>query len=149
MIRVINFLFYIVISFLSAGAFAYSRAEPAIDGYDAVAYFTTGRATVGSDEFSWEWQGKSWWFADEKHLSLFQAAPERYAPEYQGYCANGLSDGHLIKANPEIFRVIDGRLYMFYSWWGRAQWKFKQQEQIEQAHFWWKEFNRTEVTTPY
>ncbi|EAR07319.1 hypothetical protein MED297_12242 [Reinekea sp. MED297] len=81
------------------------------------------------------------YFANEVNLNAFKADPEAYWPQFSGYCANGLSDGHLIQANPEIYRIIEGRLYLFYSWWGRAQWAFDQPQQIEQATHYWQVFS--------
>ena len=59
----------------------------AIDGYDPVAYFTDGRPVEGSKEFDDDWNGATWRFASAAHRDLFAAAPEKYAPQYGGYCA--------------------------------------------------------------
>ena len=57
----------------------------AIKGYDPVAYFTMGRPVQGQEEFQYQWQGASWFFANQGHLEMFQENPERYAPQYGGY----------------------------------------------------------------
>jgi YHS domain-containing protein len=114
-----------------------------IDGYDVVSYFEEGEAQRGSSDISLEWQGLALHFKSEKHRQLFSENPNAYLPQYAGHCANGLSDGHLVGANPEIFRIIDDRLYLFYSWWGKAQWKRNQQEQIELANQYWLEFSQS------
>lgn len=57
----------------------------AIDGYDVVAYFTLGKPTEGDSDFSHEWKGASWRFANAEHLEMFKADPEKYAPQYGGY----------------------------------------------------------------
>ena len=113
-----------------------------IDGYDVVSYFADGKAMRGSDEFQYEWQGMRFYFKTQANLAMFVSEPSRYIPQFNGHCANGLSDGHLVRANPEIFRIIDGKLYLFFSWWGKAQWKFDQQEQIELANKFWLEFSQ-------
>ena len=59
----------------------------AIDGTDPVAYFTDGRAVEGSKIFTMKWRGATWRFASAENLATFKAAPEKYAPQYGGYCA--------------------------------------------------------------
>ena len=113
-----------------------------LDGYDVVSYFADGKAMRGSDEFQYEWRGMRFYFKTQANLAMFVSEPSRYIPQFNGHCANGLSDGHLVRANPEIFRIIDGKLYLFFSWWGKAQWKFDQQEQIELANKFWLEFSQ-------
>ncbi|MDX1473252.1 MAG: YHS domain-containing (seleno)protein, partial [Reinekea sp.] len=107
-----------------------------------VSYFADGKAMRGSDEFQYEWRGMRFYFKTQANLAMFVSEPSRYIPQFNGHCANGLSDGHLVRANPEIFRIIDGKLYLFFSWWGKAQWKFDQQEQIELANKFWLEFSQ-------
>ena len=116
----------------------------AIDGYDTVAYFTENKAVRGLERYAVEHDDITWWFASEQNKALFVAAPERYKPQFAGHCANGLSDGHLVKGKPEIFRIIDNQLYLFYSWWGKAQWKYDQQEQINLATSNWLHFSSAE-----
>jgi len=57
----------------------------AVKGYDVVAYFTLGEPTEGDSDFSYEWQGATWRFANAGHLAAFKADPEKYAPQYGGY----------------------------------------------------------------
>ena len=89
--------------------------DVAIDGYDTVAYFTDARALKGKPEFEQVWQGSRWWFTSAEHRDLFARDPERYAPQFGGFCTGGLSLGYLIEANPENWSIIDGRLYINHS----------------------------------
>ena len=57
----------------------------AVKGYDPVAYFTDAKPVKGRAEFEYHWQGAEWRFANAKHLELFKATPEKYAPQYGGY----------------------------------------------------------------
>ena len=84
---------------------------PAIDGYDVVAYFTVGRPVKGSPLFRHFWQDTEWHFSSEAHRDLFVADPERYAPQFGGYCAYALSRSRLYEGNPEVFAIEDGKLY--------------------------------------
>jgi hypothetical protein len=88
----------------------------AIMGYDPVAYFTEGRAMKGSEEFSYEWLGTPWQFASSKHRELFVGDPQKYAPQYGGYCVGEVAfKGDTINIDPEAWSIIDGKLYLGYS----------------------------------
>lgn len=87
----------------------------AIMGYDAVAYFTDGKAVKGSEEFTYDWLGTPWHFASKKHLEMFMSEPVKYAPQYGGYCAAEVVGGGVtINVDPEAFKIIDGKLYLIY-----------------------------------
>jgi len=105
----------------------------AIDGYDSVAYFTLNKATKGNEQFTYQWNDKTWRFSSAENRNLFAASPEKFAPQFNGFCANGLSDGHAVAANPENWRIIDGKLYLFFSDYGREQWKGNVKPLIEKA----------------
>jgi len=87
----------------------------AVDGYDAVAYFEEGRAVEGSAEHAVEWNGAVWRFASEAHRAQFAAAPERYAPQYGGYCAWAVAHDYTADADPEAWAIVDGKLYLNYN----------------------------------
>ena len=89
----------------------------AIKGYDTVAYFTKGKAMKGSEEFSYDWLGTPWHFANSEHRELFAANPTKYAPQYGGYCTLGVGlDAHAAEnIDPErAWRIIDDKLYFVY-----------------------------------
>ncbi len=87
----------------------------AIDGWDPVAYFTDGKPVEGSRDFVHEWNGATWRFASAAHRDLFAQAPEKYAPQYGGYCAWAVSQGYTADIDPEAWKIQDGRLYLNYS----------------------------------
>ena len=93
----------------------YSKWGAAIGGADPVAYFTMGKTVDGSKKHTLEWQGATWRFANAAHLEQFKAAPERYAPQYGGYCAWAVSEGYTAKIDPEAWEIVDGKLYLNYS----------------------------------
>lgn len=86
----------------------------AIRGYDTVAYHTQGKPVPGLPLFEVEYQGATWRFANEENKALFEAEPEKYAPEYGGYCAYGVAKGSLVKIEPDQWNIIDGKLYLNY-----------------------------------
>lgn len=88
---------------------------PALQGYDPVAYFTMGKAMKGTEEFNHEWLGANWQFVSAEHRDLFAADPTKYAPQHGGYCSVGATGGGTHRANPESWRIVDGRLYLFFS----------------------------------
>ncbi len=91
------------------------RQGLALHGYDPVAYFTDGVPTAGSPDHTYEWMGATWRFASAEHRDAFAAEPERYAPQYGGYCAYAVSKGYTADVDPEAWRLVDGELYLNYS----------------------------------
>ncbi|MEM9175994.1 MAG: YHS domain-containing (seleno)protein [Myxococcota bacterium] len=87
------------------------REGPALRGYDTVAYFTEGRAVLGSEEHEVVWRDTLWRFASAAHKALFEKDPEKYAPQFGGYCAYAASRNRLYEGHPEIFAIEDGKLY--------------------------------------
>ena len=100
----------------SAQAFAiepiFSSEEGAIRGYDPVAYFTKHKAVKGSKKLTTTWQGAKWHFSSQANLDAFVADPEKYAPQYGGYCAFGVAQGFTPEIDPQAFSVRDGKLYL-------------------------------------
>ncbi|WP_338845901.1 YHS domain-containing (seleno)protein [Massilia sp. W12] len=90
----------------------FSTAEGAIRGYDPVAYFTEKKAHKGKPELRHVWQGATWHFASQSNLDAFKAQPEKYAPQYGGYCAYGVAQGYAPEIDPQAFKVVDGKLYL-------------------------------------
>jgi YHS domain-containing protein len=116
----------------------------AIMGYDPVAYFTEARAVEGSPEFSREFLGETWHFANAEHRDLFAADPVRYAPQYGGYCAGEVHDaaigsGITINIDPEAWRIIDGKLYLFYRKSGPDWFEQNREEAVAEADANWPE----------
>jgi YHS domain-containing protein len=84
----------------------------AIGGYDAVAYFTEGKPVEGSSDFEYEWMGATWRFASAADRDQFAADPEKYAPQYGGYCAYAVSQGTTADIDPDAWHIEDGKLYL-------------------------------------
>jgi YHS domain-containing protein len=87
----------------------------AVGGYDVVAYFEAGEPVEGSRAFSHAWQGATWRFANQANLEKFKADPGAYAPQYGGYCAWAVSQGYTASADPQAWRIVDGKLYLNYN----------------------------------
>lgn len=109
----------------------------AIKGYDPVAYFTERKAVKGSPEFSKEWLGATWLFSRPEHRDSFAANPISYAPQYGGFCADGLAYGDkTANIDPEAWRIIDGKLYLNYDQGSAAELEDKP-GQLEKAQANW------------
>jgi len=87
----------------------------AVSGHDPVAYFTQGRPVKGDPRFSMTWNGAQWRFASAENLATFRADPARYAPQYGGYCAWAVSQGYTASADPTVWKIVGGKLYLNYS----------------------------------
>ena len=98
------------------------RADTAILGYDPVAYFTDGKPVKGQDNLMFDYLGAKWKFASQSHLDLFKADPEKYAPQYGGYCAYGVTQDALVSIEPDKFKILDGKLYLNYDADVQAKW---------------------------
>ena len=89
--------------------------ELAIRGYDAVAFFTENAARKGDPSFAAIHDGKTYHFVSAGNRDLFAADPAKYLPQYDGYCALGVSAGVRKRTDPTAFAVKDERLYLQYS----------------------------------
>ena len=95
----------------------------ALHGYDPVAYFADSKPVEGLPEFELEWMGAKWRFASAEHRDLFKAQPEKYAPQYGGYCAFAVAKSKLVDIDPAAWSIIDGKLYLNYDLDIQKQWK--------------------------
>ena len=95
----------------------------ALDGYDAVSYFTDSRAVKGDRRFEVEWNGARWRFTSAEHRERFKADPARYAPQFGGYCSWAVSRGYTASGDPTAWSIVDGRLYVNYSMSVRSMWE--------------------------
>lgn len=87
----------------------------ALKSYDAVAYFKESRPVKGRDEFRHDWMGAKWYFASAANRDEFARNPEKYAPQFGGYCAWAVAQGYTASIDPEAWRIVDGKLYLNYS----------------------------------
>lgn len=95
----------------------------AIRGYDPIAYFAEMKPVKGSAEFRAEYQGSTFHFSSVSNRDTFRADPDKFAPQYGGYCAFGLAKGYKAAIDPAAFTVVDSKLYLNYSETVRSKWK--------------------------
>ena len=106
------------------------RNGTAIDGSDAVAYFTEGKPVRGDAAFTHDWNGATWRFASAANRDAFAADPQAWAPQYGGYCAWAVSEGYTASTVPEAWKIVDGRLFLNYSRRFQRKWERDQDARI-------------------
>ena len=112
-----------------------------ISGYDSVAYFTDGKPVQGKAEIEYLWHNLRWRFASDAHRELFVKDPEHYAPQYDGYCAMGVTNGdaaHKDTVDPEAWAIVDGKLYLTHNQYWLGIWKEHSEEYIKSADASWQ-----------
>ncbi|GEA51965.1 hypothetical protein VIN01S_27690 [Vibrio inusitatus NBRC 102082] len=95
----------------------------AIGGYDSVAYFTEGKPVEGSKQFKHQWNDATWYFSSDENRAAFIENPEKYAPQYGGYCAWAVSQGYTAKIDPNAWYIYEGKLYLNYNKSIQAKWQ--------------------------
>jgi YHS domain-containing protein len=84
----------------------------ALAGYDPVAYFVDGKPVKGTEQFAAKHDGATYYFASSKNRDAFTAQPDKFAPQYGGFCAYGAAKGGKYETDPTAFSVVDGKLYL-------------------------------------
>jgi len=87
----------------------------AIDGYDPTAYFDAGEPAKGKRAHQLRWRDAKWRFASEDGAARFKAQPEVYAPRFGGYCTRAMAEDKVVDGDPKVWRLYQGRLYLFYA----------------------------------
>lgn len=88
----------------------------AIQGYDPVAYFTQKKAVKGKAALASNYEGVTYYFSSQANAAAFVKSPANYEPQYGGWCAYAMgSNAEKVEINPEAFKIMDGKLYLFYN----------------------------------
>ncbi len=111
--------------------------EVAIHGYDTIAYFTENKPVKGNSEHTFEWKGAKWQFASAENLDKFKSNPEKYTPQYGGFCAYAIADG-TVDIDPQAWKIVDGKLYLNYSKDVQKKWEADQANYIKKGDEMWK-----------
>ena len=105
-----------------AGDQIYTSWGKAIRGTDPVAYFTQGKPVEGDGDFTHRWMDATWYFASAANRDAFAKDPERYAPQYGGYCAWAVSQNYTASTDPDAWKIVGGKLCLNYSKGVQQQW---------------------------
>jgi YHS domain-containing protein len=94
------------------------KEDIALAGYDPVSFFN-GKPLEGSSDFKTSSKGITYLFASAVNLEKFKANPAKYEPAYGGWCAYAMgANGEKVKVDPETYKIYEGKLYLFYNFWG-------------------------------
>lgn len=117
----------------------FSTNEGAIRGYDPVMYFTSGNPEKGSEQFVFHFNGADWHFTSAENLEMFKPNPEKYMPQFGGYCAYAVSQNYTYETDPYAFTIVEGKLYLNYDKETSVAWNEKRDEYIVSANENWPE----------
>jgi YHS domain-containing protein len=115
----------------------YVSGGKAIDGYDPVAYFALARPVKGVDSLSYQWKGAIWLFSSRQNLKAFMTSPEKYAPQYGGYCAYGTAQGHKASTEADAWTIVNNKLYLNYNGKVKSEWVKDEPGNIQKADKQW------------
>lgn len=115
----------------------------AVKGYDVVAYFKDGRATKGDASITTQYASTTYAFSSVANRDAFLASPQQYLPQFDGFCAYGVTGGYKADVSPEVFAVVNGKLYLNYSAKVGEMWVKDRDALIEKANAKWPDVEKT------
>ena len=119
------------------------KKNVAIEGYDPVSYFDS-KPLEGESEFQFSYKGITYLFATATNLNKFKSTPEKFEPAYGGWCAYAMGEtGEKVKIDPETYKIHEGKLYLFYNFWGNntlTDWKKNETSLKVKGDQNWKKF---------
>ena len=113
---------FLGLSMHAIAATDYQHSVPAVQGYDVVSYQTGKRPVRGNGHYVATYDGAAYQFSSQENLDSFNQNPEQYVPAYNGYCAFGVSVGKKFIGDPEVWRLVDGKLYLNLDTGVQSQW---------------------------
>lgn len=122
----------------------FSTNGKAIRGYDVVAFFSESKPVQGNENFSYTWKDVTWLFSSSENLELFKTNPEKYTPQYGGYCAYGMSSGYKAPTVIETWKILNGKLYFNYNLKVQESWNKDQSGFIQKADINWEKVRNKE-----
>jgi YHS domain-containing protein len=135
-----SFVLLLLIGFGGTAAGQSPADNLAIKGYDTVAYFKDGKALKGNESFTFQWHNMTWYFSTKENRDLFAASPEKYAPQYDGYCAWAMTEARKAITDPEVWKIVDGKLYLQCSTAAYEKWSKDIPGNIKKADANWLKF---------
>ena len=145
-----NILFFGLLLFISVKTNAQSNINTkngiALNGYDAVSYFEKNKSEKGNSKIYVEFQNTKYLFSSIKYKVIFSKNPNKYLPQFGGWCAFAMGDsGEKVEINPETFKIVNGKLYLFYNAYFNntlKSWNKNESELLVRANENWKNFKK-------
>jgi YHS domain-containing protein len=121
------------------------KKNVALEGYDPVSYFD-GVPLEGNPDIKFVYKNITYQFASLGNQAKFKLAPDKYEPFYGGWCAFAMGEsGEKVKIDPETFKILNGRLYLFYNFWGNntlVDWNQNEKKLMDAADHNWRNIVR-------
>jgi len=111
----------------------------ALHGYDPVAYFTSGAPEKGMKKFAVQHTGGTYYFSSAENMKTFIADPDSYLPQFGGFCAMGVALGKKLDGDPNVWKIVDGKLYLNVNKDVSVAWQRNLEGNIDQANDLWPE----------
>ena len=111
----------------------------ALKGHDPVAYFTDGKHMLGDAKIKMDHQGVTYRFVNEEHKTMFAANPARFAPQYGGFCANGIVYSIPWGGDPDTWRIVNDRLFIFGGEGSKRYWSMDEKRNLELGDQYWRD----------
>jgi YHS domain-containing protein len=157
MLRFYRFAFvssFLVFAVLAALVYSADSSEPPVapvnatdgvglKGYDPVAYFTDGQPTEGISQYSFQWKGITYRFASAENMQRFKADPQKYLPQYGGYCAYAMSINRIADISPTEWTIFGGKLYLNNNFISQSLWSLNKSGRTEAADRNWAVFPKS------
>lgn len=112
-------------------------SNKAVAGYDVIAYFEQAKPVEGSSKYQFSYKGADWYFSSQSNLDKFSTNPEKYAPQYGGYCAWAMAKDKTAPGNPPFWTIYNDKLYLNYDQQVLETWLANKDEFIKQADIHW------------
>ena len=137
-------LIFLLVALITISVFAQTNLKNkiAIQGYDPVAYFESNKAIEGKKGITSEFNGGIYFFSSEGNKAIFLKNPEKYLPQFGGYCAYGMSEGYKAPIQPEAFTIVDDKLYLNYNLEVKEMWLKDQKNRIAKAAKTWEKIKK-------
>ncbi len=133
----VGFLAFFVSSAHALPPWSTAAEAVAIQGYDTVAYFTKSEAVRGASKFAHEWGGMTWFFSSAEHRDKFAAEPEKYAPQFGGFCTPSVAGGKTSRGGGEAWLIHNEKLYLSYDKTVRENLQRDIPGNVTKAEGWW------------
>jgi YHS domain-containing protein len=135
----------VLLALSSNAAFAgefFEADGAALRGYDPVAYFVAAKPQKGQAQYSYEYKGSTFHFVNEANRRAFIDSPEKYVPQFGGYCAYGTAQGYKVSTQPDAFAIVKDKLYLNYNTKVQEIWKQDVPGNIARAEKNWPEVSQ-------
>jgi YHS domain-containing protein len=117
-------------------------SSKAVSGYDVIAFFEQHKPVEGDSKYQMEYKGADWYFSSQKNLDKFKSDPEKYAPQYGGYCAWAMASDKKAPGNPPFWTVHNDKLYLNYDQEVQDTWLADRDAFISKADIIWATMNK-------